>query len=50
MDLNVKKRLYPYTVVQVPFLSDTKKFIVDGYSKDYYNCNNNVRLVEKWNL
>ena len=50
LDLNVKKRLYPFTVVQVPFLSDTKKFIVDGYSRDYYNCNNNVKLVEKWNL
>ena len=50
LDLNIRKRLKPYTVVTVPFLSDTKKFIVDSYSRDYYSCNNNIKLVEKWNL
>lgn len=50
LDLNLKQRITPYTVVSVPFLDSRKKFIVDGYSRDYYNCNNEIRLVEKWNL
>lgn len=50
LDLNLKERLKPYSVVTIPFLSTSKKFIVDGYSRDYYNCSNEIKLVEKWNL
>lgn len=50
LELNLKERLKPYTVVSVPILDKDKKFIVDSYSRDYYSCNNNVKLIEKWNL
>ena len=50
LDISIKDRLKPYTVVIVPYISNTKRFIVDSYSRDYYSCNNNIKLVEKWNL
>jgi hypothetical protein len=50
LDLNIKERIKPYTVVSVPFLDKDKKFIVDSYTRDYWACNNSVKLVEKWNL
>ena len=50
LDINLKDRLKPSTVVKVPYISSMKKFIVDSYSRDYYSCNNNIKLVEKWNL
>ncbi|MBQ5864155.1 MAG: hypothetical protein IIW66_02025 [Bacteroidales bacterium] len=50
LDLNIKERVKPYTVVSVPFLGSDKKFIVDSYTRDYWACNNSIKLVEKWNL
>lgn len=50
LELNLNERLQPYSVVSVPILDKNKKFIVDSYSRDYYSCNNNVKLIEKWNL
>ena len=50
LDINIKDRLKPSAIVKVPYISSNKKFIVDSYSRDYYSCNNNIKLVEKWNL
>ena len=50
LDINIRDRLNPSAVVKVPLISSMKKFIVDSYSRDYYSCNNNIKLVEKWNL
>lgn len=50
LDISVKDRLKPFSVVNVPYISNGKNFIVDSYSRDYYSCNNNVKLVEIWNL
>lgn len=50
LELNLKKKLKPYSVVRIPFLSSSKKFIVDSYTRDYYNCNNTIKLIEEWNL
>ena len=50
LDLNLKDRIAPHTVVTIPILDKDKKFIVDSYSRDYYNCDNNIKLIEKWNL
>lgn len=50
LELNLKERLMPTTVVTVPILDKDKKFIVDSYSRDYYNCSNNIKLIEKWTL
>lgn len=50
LELNLKDGLKPYSIVSVPSLDSRKRFIVDGYSKDYYTCNNNIKLVEEWNL
>ena len=50
LEVSVKDRLKPYTLVKVPYINSSKKFIVDSYARDYYSCNNTVKLVEKWNL
>ena len=50
LEVNLKKRLKPHTTIKIPFLSGSKTFIVDSYSRDYYNCNNTIKLVEEWNL
>ena len=50
LEVNLKERLKPHTTVKIPFLSGSKTFIVDSYSRDYYNCNNTIKLVEGWNL
>lgn len=50
LELNLKERISPITVVSVPILDRDKKFIVDSYSRDYYSCSNNIKLIEKWNL
>lgn len=50
LDISIKDRLKPSAIVKVPYISTSKKFIVDSYSRDYYSCTNNIKLVEKWNL
>lgn len=50
LELNLKEKLNPITVVSVPVLDVYKRYIIDGYSRDYYNCSNNIKLIEKWNL
>ena len=50
LELNLKDKLSPITVVTVPILDSNKQYIVDSYSRDYYSCSNNIKLIEKWNL
>ena len=50
LELNLKDKLSPITVVSVPILDSNKQYIVDSYSRDYYSCSNNIKLIEKWNL